>query len=476
MVRRLVQNQEVDFLVHQHTQPQAGLLAAGQVAHCLEHVFPLKQERAETVSRHLRRAVFLIEHGVVEAPLRVVKVDDLGQISPFHRGAELDFPLTVLLTQQALDKGGFSGAVVPQQGNALAALYQQIHVGEQRPVAEGFRHVLHLEHHVSGEIPLPEAGLHRSLRFGAFRLADAIHPVLDGHGPAVEGAVVDAPALHPLHRVAQLLQLRLFLLVLLHLQVKPRLLFVHVERVVAGVEFRVAVRDLDHPLGDLIDEITVVGNGKHRPPEILNIPFQPLHASQIQMVGRLVQKQDVRLFQQKAGEIRSGLFAAGKAVEFLSALFRRDAQAVADLVHVHIHFIAAPGLEAVGQAVVLPQLLRRCAPRHVRFQPLHSGFQLHEAGVGGAQHVLHGVARRELGDLGNQPQTLVRIDVDLAAVIVHLAGKDVEKCGFSAAVSAKDRHPLPFLNFKAQVVQQIFSNYKEFCQIPDLYINHILSI
>ena len=68
----------------------------------------------------------------------MVKVDDLGQISPFHRGAELDFPLTVLLAQQALDKGGFSGAVVPQQGNALAALYQQIHVGEQRPVAEGF--------------------------------------------------------------------------------------------------------------------------------------------------------------------------------------------------------------------------------------------------------------------------------------------------------------------------------------------------
>ena len=237
-----------------------------------------------------------------------------------------------------------------------------------------------------------------------------------------------------------------------------------------------AVRDLDHPLGDLIDEITVVGNGKHRPPETLNIPFQPLHASQIQMIGRLVQKQNVRLFQQKTGEIRPGLFAAGKAVEFLGALLRRDAQAVADLVHVHVHFVAAPGLEAVGQAVVFPQLLRRCAGRHVRFQPLHSGLHLHEAGIGGAKHVLHGVARRELGDLGNQPQTLVRIDVDLAAVIVHLAGKDVEKCGFSAAVSAKDRHPLPFLNFKAQVVQQIFSDYKEFCQIPDLYINHILSI
>ena len=237
-----------------------------------------------------------------------------------------------------------------------------------------------------------------------------------------------------------------------------------------------AVRDLDHPLGDLIDEIAVVGNGENRTPEILNISFQPFHASQVQVVGRLVQEQDVRLFQQKAGEVRPGLFAAGKAVEFLSALLRRDAEAVTDLVHVHVHFVAAPGLEAVGQAVVLPQLLRRCAPRHVRFQPLHSGLHLHEAGIGGAKHVLHGVARREFGNLGNQPQALVRIDVDLAAVIVHLAGKDVEKCGFSAAVAAENRHPLPFLNFKAQVVQQIFSDYKEFCQIPDLYINHILSI
>ena len=164
-----------------------------------------------------------------------------------------------------------------------------------------------------------------------------------------------------------------------------------------------AVRDLDHPLGDLIDEIAVVGNGENRTPEILNIPFQPLHASQVQMVGRLVQKQNVRLFQQKAGKIRPGFFAAGQAVKFLGALFRRDAQAVADFVRFHVHFVAAPGLEAVGQAVVLPQLLRRRAPRHVHFQPLHSGFHLHEAGIGGAQHVLHGVARREFGNLGNQP-------------------------------------------------------------------------
>ena len=278
VVGGLIQNQQVDFLIHQHTQPQTGLLAAGEVPHRLEHVLPLEQERAQPVPGHLGSAVLFVEHGVVKAPLRVVKVDDLGQIPPFHRGAELDFPLAVLLAQKALDEGGLSGAVVSQKGDALAALHQQIDIGKQRPVAEGLGDVFHFEYHVAGKILLSEAGLHAFLRLGTLRLPDAVHPVLDGHGPAVEGAVVDAPALHSLHGVAQLLELRLLLLVLLHLQIEPGLLFVHVEGIVAGIEFRVSVHDLNHPLGNLVDEVAVVGNGKHRTLEGLDIPFQPLHA------------------------------------------------------------------------------------------------------------------------------------------------------------------------------------------------------
>ena len=123
MVGRLVQNQQIDLLVHQHAQPQTGLLAAGEVAHLLEYVVPLEQKRAQPVPGCLGGAVLFVEHGVVQAALRVVKVDDLGQIPPFHRGTELNLSGAVLLPQQALDEGGLARAVVAQQGDALAALH-----------------------------------------------------------------------------------------------------------------------------------------------------------------------------------------------------------------------------------------------------------------------------------------------------------------------------------------------------------------
>ena len=215
MVGRLVENQQVDFLVHEHTQSQPGLLAAGEIAHLLEHIFPLKEELAQPVPGHLGRAVLLVEHGVVKAPLRVVKVNDLGQIAPFHRGAELDFALAVLLPQQAFEKGGLSSAVVAQNRNPFAPLHPEVHVGKQHPVTEGLGHILHGKHHVALKALFPEAGLHGPLLGGALGLFDPVHPMLDGHGPAVQRPVVDAPALHPLHGIAQLLQLGLLLLVLL---------------------------------------------------------------------------------------------------------------------------------------------------------------------------------------------------------------------------------------------------------------------
>ena len=101
--------------------------------------------------------------------------------------------------------------------------------------------------------------------------------MLNGHGPAIQGAVIDAPALHPLHGVAQLLELGLLLLVLLQLQVKAGLLFVHVERVVTGIELGVAFGDLNYPVGHLVDEIPVMGNSQNRTFEGVDILFQPLH-------------------------------------------------------------------------------------------------------------------------------------------------------------------------------------------------------
>lgn len=58
VVRRLVEDEQVDLLIHQHTQPQTALFAAGKTRNGLEHVLALEQIRAQPVTRGLHGAVF----------------------------------------------------------------------------------------------------------------------------------------------------------------------------------------------------------------------------------------------------------------------------------------------------------------------------------------------------------------------------------------------------------------------------------
>ena len=84
------------------TQPQTALFAAGKTRNGLEHVLALEQIRAQPVARGLHGAVLLIEHRVEERPLGVSKVDDLRQVGPLDRGAELHAARTGLLAEQEL--------------------------------------------------------------------------------------------------------------------------------------------------------------------------------------------------------------------------------------------------------------------------------------------------------------------------------------------------------------------------------------
>ena len=83
----LVQHQEVDALVHEHTQLEPGTLAAGQGVDGLEHVLPLEPEGAQPISCLLSGAILFPQHGVQQRPLRILKLDDLGQAALADGGA-----------------------------------------------------------------------------------------------------------------------------------------------------------------------------------------------------------------------------------------------------------------------------------------------------------------------------------------------------------------------------------------------------
>ena len=291
MVGRLVQNQQIDPLVHEHTQAQAGLFAAGQGSHGLEHVLAGEHKRPQPVSCRLYRQILFVEHGIQQCALRMVKMDGLRQIRPFHRRAEADSaPVYRLLPQKAAQKGGLAGAVVSQKGNAFAPLHQQLHLRKQGAPVIGFFQVSDIKHLVPEKIPLGKMRPHGLFRPGALRLCHALHAVLNGHGSAVEHPVIDAPALHALHRVSQLAQLGLLLLIVLQLQVEARLLFLQIKGIISVVQFRFAAVDLNDAVYHLIEKIPVVGDGQNRALKLADIGLKPFHAVHIQMVGGLVQQ------------------------------------------------------------------------------------------------------------------------------------------------------------------------------------------
>ena len=463
VVGRLVEDEQIDLLVHQHAQAKAGLLAAGERPDGLEHVLAGEEKGAEAVSGLLRGAVFLVQHGVVERAFGVVEVHDLGQIGRLDRRAETDAPgIHRLLAQQAAQEGRLAGAVVTQDGDPLPALDQKLHAGEQLPFPVALGHILDRKNHIPEEFLFPEAGLERLLGLGPLGLADALQTVLHRHRAAVEDAVVDAPALHPLNREGKLLDLSLLLLILLELEVEAGLLFLQIEGIVSVVVLGMTVGDLDDPVHDPVQEEAVMGDRQRGPLELLDIGLQPLDAAQVQVVGRLVEQKDVGLLQQEPGEIHAGLFAAGELGKELIAHGGGDAQTVADLIHVRVHLVAAADLVGRGKSVVLRENGAVCMDRHFTLQRFH--FPLHgkQLAVGRAQNVLDGIARRVDGDLGNQADFAVRRKDDRAVVRLQLPGEHTKQGGLAAAVAAHDAHALPRQDLKSEPVQKNLSDLKGF--------------
>ena len=202
------------------------------------------------------------------------------------------------------------------------------------------------------EILLAEFRAERFFLCRTIRLFNSFHAVLNGHRAAVEHPVIDSPALHSLQRETELLELRLLLLVLLELRVETFLLFLQIEGVVSAVKFRPSCADLNDAADDLIEEIAVVGDRQNRPPEFFNVVFQPLHTAQIQMVGRLVQQENIRLFQQQPRQIDTCFFAAGKPVKKARTHFLRNSKAVANLIRLYALLITTAHMVCVTQPVI----------------------------------------------------------------------------------------------------------------------------
>ena len=265
----------------------------------------------------------------------------------------------------------------------------------------------------------------------------------------------------------------LLLFILLQLFLIALFLLRRIEAVVAGVELRLALVQLDHPGDHLVQKVAVMGNGQHRSLETGQIVFQPFHRVEIQMVGWFVQQQNIGIFQNQAPQIDPGLFPARELLKLLPAHGFWNAQTVADLAHLHVCVISACQFQRGVQLVIaLQNLPAGVAGRHFLRQHPHLPLNSVDPLKGTAQHLFHSIARRIDWDLRDQTDSASRSDRDFPLIIVVFTGQNLEQSALPAPIFAQQSHTLSLVDVESDAIQDIVPDGEGFYQIGYGKINH----
>ena len=474
MVCGLVEYQQIDVRAHEHTEPQAALLAAGERADLLERVLAREAEGTKAVARLLRGAAAVVYQRVQRRAGWVAESDDLRQVRHADaRPAADPAGVRLLLADDQLHERALARAVVADDGHALAALDDGREAGKELAALKTLGEPVHCDDLVAGEVPLLERSVQLARLARALGLVQALNALFHGKGPLVQLVVAhEGPEVQPGGGLFKLLDLGLVFLVFFKLLLEAALALDDVKAVVAGVELRAPVHDLDAALGHHVEEIAVVADGQHRAAEVEDIVLQPLRGAQVEVVRRLVEQQDVRVLQYQPRQVDARLFPAGEEVELPLAHLLRDVEAVGHAVAFAVHVIAAQAAEIVAQAVVLVEQLRRAVALHLPLELGDARGHAAQSAVRLAQHVLRGPAGGVARYLRYQPDAPAAVDGDVATVLAYLAGEQAEERGLATAVGPEDAHALAGVYVKAESVQHGMAHFKGFFYVFYRYIYH----
>ncbi len=337
-------------------------------------------------------------------------------------------------------QGGFAAAIRADDADAVATQDGGGSVAQNDLVAERLRHPGHLDHLLA-----------RSLRAGGFHLDLAgqlaprrpFHPhgLECTHAAFVAGATgLDAlPDPHFFLR-QQLVEAGVFLC----LRVQALLAPTQVVVVIAGPTGELATVDLDDAGGERTQEAAVVGDEDQTTGEGLEKALQPVDGLDVEVVGGLVQQQDVGRTHQGLAQQHAPLHAAGQRGEFGLV---RQVELFQYLCHPAIQIPTVPGFD----------LCLRFAHRlHVAvMQGMVVGGQQRAQF---AQPLRHHVEYAALGVLWHflrHPRDHhAALQADFAVVRFDIAADQAHQGGLAGAVAADDANAFARIDAEIDLLEQ----------------------
>ena len=345
----------------------------------------------------------------IDLVAQLVEVDDL------ELGAELDRALLRLkAAEQELEQRGFPGAVRPDDADLVTPPERGAEVADDRRavVAEG--DILCLDDFLAGGSALLQFDLR-----GAGALA-ALAPLgAQGLEGADASLVARAAGLHALTEPGFLLG-QLFVKggPLLLLGLEGGALPLQIGVVVAGPAGEMSAVQLDDPGGELAEEGAIVRHEEERGPHLEQEALQPKDRLEVEVVGRLIEKEDVRLTDEGSGQKDTALQTTRKA---LKLLFGGE-----------VHFLH----EVLDADIGLPVLL----------------------GPADAKSGVNDLIDRSLDPLGDflgkaGEDDAVRLG-DLPLLRFFLTGDDAHDAGLAGAVASHETDPLARIDLEVDLIKQ----------------------
>ena len=328
------------------------------------------------------------------------------------------------LVREQLDQRRLAGAVAPEQADALAGAQRERDALQHRLVAVAHRTVLDLQQGVGRRRRVTESEAERRVHM---RRGDALH-ALERLDPALRlarlgrlGAETADVVFHVRDVALLLLEHRLLLdqaLAALTLEVG----------IAAGVEAELLLLDVGD-MGDAgVEELAVVRDQQQRAAVVAQPGFEPDHRVEVEVVGRLVEQQQVGAAHQRLRQVQAHAPAAGEIGHRTLDVGLQEAQAVEQRCRARTRRVATDLVQAGMQFANVRAIVGGLGRGQL-------GLDAAQLGVA-VQHVvdrrLHQPGRF-LGDVGDHP---TRRQVEVALVGVELVAQQGEQAGLAAAVGA----------------------------------------
>ena len=343
VVGRLIQHQEVGISHQYRAEIELALFSTTQLAHVVMLLLRSKQEELQELRcRHVLAITQVDVVGYLRDDIYDFLVLSelqslLGEITKANRLTDVELAgIGLYLAQQQFDECRFAGTVVAHDAHLLEAGEVIVEVIQDNlllaTVIEGLAHILALEYLAS------------DIDGGSLQAYLTLLDSLLGHFLQLIEGILSISSLvstslrlaaHPVQfTTIEVLRMFYFGTEIVH----ALLSLLQIVGVVATIRVDGLVIQLQDDIAYLVQEETIVCHHENRLVATVQIPFQPFYHLQVEVVGRLVEHQEVWLVDENIGKGDTFLLSAAELPHRLLQVgdmqLRQDLASFQDLLRV----------------------------------------------------------------------------------------------------------------------------------------------